>query len=66
MRFQIRQGQNRYDGSDMFYVYQWEDKDNRWSYIGASSKEQDMRDLIERMKTPVEERVIAEIESPTT
>lgn len=61
MKFQIRKGENSGDGTDMFYVYQWEQTLSRWVYIGGYGTEEPCRALIKRINNPKPEIVIAEI-----
>ena len=69
MKFRITEGVNKYYGTPMFYVYEWETSaisgEGRWAYRTGSGVEQDCRDYIERAANPVAERVIEDIEVPT-
>lgn len=62
MKFQIREGVNKYDGSPMFNVYEWDENLQRWSYRSGSGKIEEARAYVDRIIHPQPERVVAEIE----
>jgi hypothetical protein len=69
MKFRITEGANKYTGTPIFYVYEWETSaisgEGRWAYRHGSGREQDCRDYIARAASPVAERIVDEIEIPT-
>jgi hypothetical protein len=60
MKFQIRKGMNTCDGSDMFYIYKWDEQFSRWGYHAGFGDEAHARQYVDRLLHPVEESVIAE------
>jgi len=66
MKFRITEGVNKYDGNPIFNIYEWDAQMNHWSYKTGLSKEEDARAYVDRFLNPKPERLVAEIEIPTT
>ena len=65
MKFRITEGANQYDGSPMFYVYEWLSGECRWAYRMGAPREEECRGFVDRQGKKVPERVIEDIEVPT-
>ena len=69
MKFRITEGANQYDGSPMFYVYEWQTSaisgEGRWAYRMGAPREEECRGFVDRQGKKVPERVIEDIEVPT-
>ena len=61
MRWKICEAVNSNDGRPIFYIYKSVDGQT-WSLVSGTSTEIDARQIVNRLRNPVPERVIEEFE----